>query len=74
MDKMKTVKDKLCEDIEILKTICQELEENSEDMEWDLCNFHRVELNRITGLEDHDWDDCNLAHFIDGMQRTLKLL
>lgn len=58
-------------DIEMLKTIHQELEDNFDDDEWDLCDFHREELRRITGLEDHDWDDCNLAHFIDGMQRAL---
>ena len=63
----------LKKDIEMLKTIHQELEDNSDDDKWDLCDFHREELWRITEFEDHDWDDCNLAHFIDGMQRALHL-
>jgi len=31
-------------------------------------------LYKITGIEQHDWDENNLAHFIDGMQRALHLL
>ena len=67
------MKTKLLKDIEMLKQICQELENNYSDDEWDLCEFHQQELYRITGFEQHDWDDCNLAHFIDGMQRALHL-
>ena len=64
----------LNKDIEMLKTICQELEDNGANDEWDLCDLHKLELFRITGFEDHDWNEDNLAHFIDGMQRALHLI
>ena len=64
----------LNKDIEMLKTICQELEDNEANDEWDLCDLHRLELSRITGFEDYDWDKDNLAYFIDGMQRALHLI
>jgi len=65
---------KIIQDITILKLIHLELEENNSDNEWDLCDGHKEQLEEITGLEQHDWDENNLAHFIDGMQRTLQLL
>lgn len=61
-------------DINILKDICTRLEDNYFDDEWNLSEHEEDELYRITGFEEHDWDDSNLAHFIDGMQRTLHLL
>ncbi len=64
---------KLKKDIEMLKEIHQELEDNYDNFEWDLCEHHKEELSRITGLEEHNWDDGSLAHFIDGMQRALHL-
>ena len=64
----------LKKDIEVLKEIHQRLEENYDDDEWDLSEHEYVELSKITGYDDHDWDDGSLAHFIDGMQRTLHLL
>ena len=66
---MRTVK----QDINILKEICEELSEHYSDDGWDLCEFHKEELYRITGLEEHHWDEDNLAHYIDGMQRAIYL-
>ncbi len=63
----------LNDDIKMLKDICNELEEHFFDDEWDLCDFHKDELWRITGIQEHDWDDSNLAHYIDGMQRVIHL-
>ena len=31
-------------------------------------------LFRITDIEHHNWDDDNLAHYIDGMQRAIYLI
>jgi len=45
-----------------------------DDSEWDLCDDDYNQLYKITGLEQHDWDEGNLAHFIDGMQRALHLI
>jgi len=59
-------------DIKTLKAICIRLEENSHDSEWDLCRGEYDDLYEITGLEDHDWDENVLAHYIDGMQRAKK--
>ena len=67
------MKTKLKQDIEKLKEICKELEEHCFDDTWDLCEFHKEELYRITGIEEHDWDESNLAHYIDGMQRATHL-
>lgn len=65
--------DRLQKDIEFLKGIYERLKENYDDDEWDLSEHERIELYRITNLEDHDWDDSNIAYYIDGMQRTLFL-
>jgi len=65
---------KIEKDIYTLKLICQELENNYDNSEWDLSNYHKDELFRITGLEEHDWDESNLAHFIDGIQRAIHLI
>lgn len=62
---------KLKQDIERLKEIHQELEEHCND-KWELCDFHKDELHRITGKEEHDWDGNVLAHYIDGMQRAIR--
>ena len=62
------------QDIEILKVICERLKDNYWDDEWDLSEDECDELYRITGIEVHDWDDDNLAHFIDGMQRAIHLM
>ena len=59
-------------DIAKLKEICEQLRDNYDDCEWDLCESDEDELYRITGFEQHDWDENNLAHFIDGMQCALK--
>ena len=69
----KMAQTKLKQDIERLKEIHQELEEHYFDDEWDLCDFHKDELYRITGMEEHDWDENVLAHYIDGMQRAIHL-
>lgn len=61
-------------DIKKLKEICDELKEKYDDSEWDLCDDDYNQLYKITGLEQHDWDEGNLAHFIDGMQRALHLI
>ena len=49
-------KNNLKNDIERLKEIHKELSENYDDDEWDLCEFHKEELYRITDIEEHDWD------------------
>ena len=69
----KMAQTKLKQDIERLKEIHQELEEHYFDDEWDLCDFHKDELYRITGREEHDWDENVLAYYIDGMQRAIHL-
>lgn len=63
----------LKQDIERLKEIHRELEENYFDDEWDLCQFHKDELYRITGIEENDWDNNVLGYYIDGMQRSIHL-
>ena len=65
--------EKLRQDIEVLKDIHTEFEANYDDSEWDLCNFHKSELYRITGMEAHDLDESNLSHYITGMERELQL-
>jgi len=65
--------EKLKEDIAFLKVIHQQLEEYYNDTEWAISSYDEIELERITGLIQHDWDDNNLAHFIDGMQRAIRL-
>jgi len=65
---------KLKKDIEFLKVIHQQLEDNYSDDEWELSDYNEVELYRITGMEEHDWDENVLAHYIDGMQRALHLI
>ena len=61
-------------DIKILKEIHGELEQNYFDDGWDLCNHDKKELSRITGFQALEWEDGNLAYFIDGMQRGLHLI
>ena len=65
---------KIRQDIERLKEIQKEIETHYSDDEWDLCEFHKEELYRITNLEDYDWDENNLSHYISGMQRALQIL
>lgn len=65
---------KLNKDIQILGDIFKELVTHYSDNDWDLCDFHKDELYRITGIEEHDWDENNLTHYIDGMRRAIKLL
>ena len=65
---------KLKNDIEILKGICINLEQNYFDEEWTLSDYEYDDLYRITGMEEHDWDENTLSHYIDGMQRVLQLL
>ncbi len=73
MRKYTPLKDKLKEDVEFLKIIHQQLDENYGSHEWNLSDYNKIELERITGLESHDWEESDLAHFIDGMQRVLHL-
>jgi len=63
----------LKKDIEKLIEIHRELEDHYDDCEFDLCEEHKVELNRITNTEDFDWDDNCLKFYISGMQRALQL-
>ncbi len=65
---------KFAKNIKTLKSICQRLEDNYDDDEFSLSEHEEEELYKITGIEQHDWDENNLAHFIDGMQRALHLL
>ena len=60
--------------IDTLKAIHEEIEEHYFDDEWDLSDEQYDILYRITGYEEHDWDDSNLAHFIDGMERAIHLI
>lgn len=66
--------DNLKEDIKTLSNIWVELQDNYSDPEWDLSDFQKSELYRITGMEDHDWDDCNLGYYIEGMERAISLM
>ena len=67
-------KERINKDIQILKNICEQIEEHYLDDDWDLTEHEDEELYRITGIEQHDWDDSNLAHYIYGMQRAIHLI
>ena len=69
-----TTKEAIKEMIDTLGDIHKELEEHYSDDEWDLCDHYKDALYKITELEEHDWDENTLAHYIDGMLRTLRLI